>query len=134
MNKYLVNVHYDAVIPVEVIAETEEEALEIAVEKANILSLNEAEVVSNNPCVVYTNPLTPIMNDTNNHNPELVGKINKAYHTNRNEFENIVALLMIRDRAECEERNVNNDVHTYLMQIADDTDLECILHFIKARG
>lgn len=134
MNKYLVNVHYDAVVSVEVVAETEEEALEIAVEKANTMSLNDAEVVGNTPCVANITPLTPIMNDTNNHNPELVGKINKTYHTDRNEFENIVALLMIRDRAECEERNVNNDVHTYLMQIADDTDLECILNFVRTRG
>lgn len=51
MSKYLVNVHYDVVVSVEVEAETEDEAKEIAVEKASTMSLNEAEVVDTTSCV-----------------------------------------------------------------------------------
>ena len=50
--KYQVNVHYDAVITVpDIIAESEEEALEIASEKASAMSLNDSEVVGENACV-----------------------------------------------------------------------------------
>ena len=50
--KYQVNVHYDAVITVpNIIAESEEEAIAIAKERAATQSLNEAEVVNDNACV-----------------------------------------------------------------------------------
>lgn len=50
--KYQVNVHYDAVITVpDIIAESEEEAIAIAKERAATQSLNEAEVVNDDACV-----------------------------------------------------------------------------------
>ena len=52
MKKYQVNVHYDAVITVpDIIAESEEEAIAIAKERAATQSLNEAEVVNDDACV-----------------------------------------------------------------------------------
>ena len=131
MKKYTINVHYDAVVSVEVIAENEEQAKELALNKADATPLTDADVVGSNPCIADVEELTPIMNTSNNHDEELVRRINKSYYTNKRDFENIVALLMIRDKVECEEKNVNDDTHTYLMNVADDTDLECILNFVR---
>ena len=131
MKKYSVNVHYDAVISVDVIAENEEQALELAKQKADNENLADAEVVGTNACVTDEQELTPIMDTSNNHNEELVDKINKAYYTKRREFDTIVAFLMVRDKDECEENNVNNDTYSYLMHVADDTDLECILNYVR---
>lgn len=51
MKKYIVNVHYDAVVTVEVEAESEEKALELAPIKAESISLEDADVVDINSCV-----------------------------------------------------------------------------------
>lgn len=51
MKRYTVNVHYDAVVTVEVNAETEEQALELAPLKAEQVSLEDAEVVGIQSCV-----------------------------------------------------------------------------------
>ena len=51
MKRYTVNVHYDAVVTVEVEAESEDEALELAPQKAEEISLEEAEVVDINSCI-----------------------------------------------------------------------------------
>lgn len=132
MKKYAVNVHYDAVISVEVIAENEEQALDIAVSKADDMPLNDAEVVGTNPCVTDVQDLTPIMNDTNNHNPELVAKVNEAYWTKKNDFDAILFILTGRDRAEMAEKQIEKtDIHSYLMQVADDKDLECIINYCR---
>lgn len=53
MKKYGVNVHYDAVIRVEVEAETENEALELAEEKAETVSLEDADVVGIQKCITF---------------------------------------------------------------------------------
>lgn len=131
MKKYAVNVHYDAVISVEVIAENEEQALELAKQKGESIPLNEADVAGVNACITDEQELTPIMDTSNNHNEVLVAKINKAYHTKRRDFDSIVSLLMIRDKDECDENNVNNDTYSYLMHVADDTDLESIINFTR---
>lgn len=49
--KYKINVHYDAVISVCVIAESEEEAEELAYEEAENLSLEDADVVGSSCCI-----------------------------------------------------------------------------------
>ncbi len=51
MKRYTVNVHYDAIVTVEVDAESEEKALELAPIKAESISLEDAEVVDINSCV-----------------------------------------------------------------------------------
>lgn len=131
MKKYTLNVHYDAVISVEVIAENEEQAKELALDKAEEISLSDADVVGSDVCVTDVQNLVPIMNTSNNHNPKLVEKINKAYYTKRNQFGDMIKFLMERDKEECEEYNVHSDVHSYLMHVADDTDLECIINYTK---
>ena len=132
MKKYAVNVHYDAVISVEVLAENEEQALDIAINKANDIPLNDADIVGTNPCVADVQELTPIMNDTNNHNPELVNKVNEAYWTKKNDFDAILFILTGRDKEEMAENQIEKtDVHSYLMQVADDKDLECIINYCR---
>lgn len=52
MKRYTVNVHYDAVVTVgDIYADDENEALEIARERASGMSLNDAEVVGDDACV-----------------------------------------------------------------------------------
>lgn len=51
MKKYTINVHYDVVLSVEVIAEDEETAYELASEEASNMSLDEGYVVAENSCV-----------------------------------------------------------------------------------
>lgn len=53
MKKYGVNVHYDAVISVEVEAESEDEALELAERKAETVSLEDADVVGIQKCITF---------------------------------------------------------------------------------
>lgn len=49
--KYTVNVHYDVVLTTEVFAENEEQALDLAVDNTDQMSLIEGECVDINPCV-----------------------------------------------------------------------------------
>lgn len=49
--KYTINVHYDAVVTVEIFAESEEKALKKAPLKAEDISLEDAEIVDVNCCV-----------------------------------------------------------------------------------
>lgn len=51
MKRYTVNVHYDAVVTVEVEAESEEQALKLAPGAAEDISLETADVVDINCCV-----------------------------------------------------------------------------------
>ncbi len=57
MKKYYMNVHYDVVIPVEIIADNEDEAMEKVTYAADTISLNDAETVGCNPCIVGTESL-----------------------------------------------------------------------------
>lgn len=51
MKRYTVNVHYDAVVTVIVEAESEDEALALAPEKAESISLETADVAGINCCI-----------------------------------------------------------------------------------
>lgn len=57
--KFTVNIHYDAVVTVEVIADSEEKALEMAPFAAESISLEEAEVVDINCCVTNIEEIKP---------------------------------------------------------------------------
>lgn len=52
MKRYTVNVHYDVVVTMEVNAESEEQALGLAPLKAEAISLEDAEVVDINSCII----------------------------------------------------------------------------------
>lgn len=66
--KYSVNVHYDVVLSTEVIAESESEAIDLAIEKLTDASLNDGEVVEETGCVTSVeevkkpNPLADELN------------------------------------------------------------------------
>ena len=80
-----------------------------------------------------------IMNDTNNHNPELVEKINEIWNNmdKRDRFDRIIYLLMSRDYVECQDKGVcdvkrvEDKFYEYLMHVADDHDLETIISFVR---
>lgn len=57
--RYTVNVHYDAVVTVDVIANSEEEAVQKALYKAEDISLEDAEVFDINCCVTNIEDLYP---------------------------------------------------------------------------
>lgn len=66
--KYSVNVHYDVVLSTDVIAESESEAIDLAIEKLTDVSLNEGEVLEENGCITKVedikkpNPLADELN------------------------------------------------------------------------
>lgn len=93
-----------------------------------------------------------IMDATNNHNPELVAKINIAWNTKREQFFPIMCALYKRDAQEILDSdaftfpkydaddayhylkdNWDIEAYNYLQHIADDTDLECILNYLHAQ-
>lgn len=96
-----------------------------------------------------------IMDSTNNHNPELVKKINIAWNEKRERFFPIMCALYKRDNDEIlasdafadwdkvskdydtlyeyMEANWDIEAYNYLQHIADDTDLECILNYLHAQ-
>lgn len=132
--KFDVNVHYDVVIPVkDIIAEDEDSAMEIAINNAMYVDMSEGEVVDTRACVTSVISLEEIMNTTNSHNPHYVEIINEVWNTKdgRQMVEDLVKVLMLRDTEECVEKDIPlSDTHSYLMQVADDYDLECIIRFL----
>ena len=90
-----------------------------------------------------------IMDTTQNHDPELVYKINQAWNEKREQFAPILRALYERDITEIMDSDAWNwtdnmdsvketlhdewDVHAdnYLMHIADDLDLRTILTFLR---
>ena len=90
-----------------------------------------------------------VMDTTNGHDPELVGKINKAWNEKREQFCPILRALYVRDikeimgsdawnwtdNAESVKETLHDewDIHAenYLMHIADDWDLKAILYFLR---
>lgn len=90
-----------------------------------------------------------IMDTTQNHDPELVRKINQAWNEKREGFCPILRALYERDIKEIMESDAWNwtddaesvketlhdewDIHAnnYLMHIADDWDLKAILYFLR---
>lgn len=130
MKLYSVNVHYDACISVSVVAENEKDAKELACYKADETPITDADISLTDCCITDVEELSPIMNITNNHDKTLVDKINKAYYQRPEDFGIIVKALMERDVEECLDKAVCDDIHTYLMQVADNNDLEIILNFL----
>ena len=94
-----------------------------------------------------------IMDATTSHNPELVAKINIAWNEEREMFFPIMCALYKRDLDEIMDseafdfsEHIDRDeafvelqsrwdgyTYIYLTNIADDTDLECILNFLHAQ-
>lgn len=93
-----------------------------------------------------------IIDTTNNHNPELVAKINIAWNEKRGMFFPIMCALYKRDVQEILDSdaftfpkydiedaylylsaNWDIEAYNYLQHIADDTDLECILNYLHAQ-
>jgi hypothetical protein len=90
-----------------------------------------------------------IMDTTQNHDPELVSKINQAWNEKREQFCPILRALYARDIKEImdsdawnwtdDEESVKETLHdewdfhadNYLMHIADDLDLKAILTFLR---
>lgn len=90
-----------------------------------------------------------VMDTTQNHDPELVRKINQAWNEKREEFCPILRALYNRDIKEIMDSDAWNwtddvesvketlldewDAHAdnYLMHIADDMDLKTILNFLR---
>ena len=90
-----------------------------------------------------------IMDTTQNHDPELVRKINQAWNEKREQFCPILRALYARDIKEImdsdawnwtdDEESVKETLHdewdfhadNYLMHIADDLDLKTILTFLR---
>jgi hypothetical protein len=89
------------------------------------------------------------MDTTQNHDPELVRKINQAWNEKREQFCPILRALYARDIKEImdsdawnwtdDEESVKETLHdewdfhadNYLMHIADDLDLKAILTFLR---
>ena len=129
---YDVNVHYEMVFKVKNIkAESMECAKEMAVISAGMMNLEDGEIVHTDAHVVRLEDIEDIMNTTNSHDKALVDAINDAWNDKRDEFADIVGVLMLRDREECDEKGVGSDIHSYLMQVADDQDLQCILDYLR---
>lgn len=61
--KFFVNVHYDVVVPVVVFADSEDNVLDLAVDKANYMSLNDCDADYTGSCItgliLTDEPLTP---------------------------------------------------------------------------
>ena len=128
---YDVNVHYEVVLKVKNIkAEDADSAKEIAVGDA-VMHLADGKIVHTDAHVVKIEDIEDIMNTTNNHDKALVDAINNAWNEKRDDFENIVGVLMLRDEEEWDEKGVEWDIHSYLMQVADNQDLQCILDYLR---
>ena len=95
-----------------------------------------------------------VMDTTNGHNPKLVAKINIAWNEKREMFFPIMCALYKRDIEEimrsdafvfvgrldiwtCDDaynyltKYWETEASNYLQHIADDTDLECILNYLR---
>lgn len=76
------------------------------------------------------------MDASNNHDADLVEKINLAWHSKRHEFIDIVRLLVKRDiwddNPEFFEQSVEDQCRVYCQHIADDKDLRIILDYCRA--
>ena len=96
---------------------------------------NEDGIILENAVITFDHAETiAIMNISNGHNVFLVRNINDAWKRYNDRFVDIVSLLMKRDIEECNEKNINGDIHDYLMHVADDDDLKCILTYILKKN
>lgn len=126
-------------------------------EKLNVilLVLTPTEREAKNTTTISSEDYEEIMDTTNGHNPNLVNKINIAWNTKREQFYPILRTLYKRDIKEIMasdafgdlsvfgiaksadeafsymDENWDIEAYNYLQHIADDTDLECILNFVR---
>ena len=76
------------------------------------------------------------MDGSNGHDKELVARVNNLWNTEREKFMAILCTLMERDEEEFKEFDVEfgtayDRVHSYLMNVADNKDLEVIVKFCE---
>lgn len=76
------------------------------------------------------------MDSSNGHDKELVARVNNLWDTEREKFMAILCTLMERDEEEFKEFDVEfgtayDRVHSYLMNVADNKDLEVIVKFCE---
>lgn len=79
---------------------------------------------------------TDCMDGSNGHDKELVSRVNNLWDTEREKFMAILCTLMERDEEEFKEFDVEfgtayDRVHSYLMNVADNKDLEVIVKFCE---
>ena len=79
---------------------------------------------------------TDCMDISNGHDKELVSRVNNLWDTEREKFMAILCTLMERDEEEFKEFDVEfgtayDRVHSYLMNVADNKDLEVIIKFCE---
>lgn len=63
LKRYTINVHYDVVLTKDVVAETEQEAIDKAIEELTDEDLNTGEVVEEKGCVTNVEDITPETNE-----------------------------------------------------------------------
>lgn len=138
---YSVSVNFNVAKTIEVFADSEELAEEIARTRIS----NNKEPLKGGTILGYATKISnvknmvEVMDCTNCHNPLLVEKINIGYNTKRDDFLKIAQVLALRDIEECWEHNIDPNnlarfegcVNEYLMRVADDQDLETILSYLR---
>lgn len=158
-NQYSAKVNVTLNIPINIISECNgiNEARSKAL-NAVFNKLNDCDLISNSEVEwgevkVYTNIVNEtIMNDTNNHDKELVKLVNDIFNDNsrRDSFVAILDTLLDRDEDEVnemlsykrpfaygsffeglKEEQIYSLIHEYLMHVADDMDLQTIISFCR---
>ena len=103
------------------------------------IRIKDGEIEVENICRVrYTYKIENIhpdcMDGSNGHDKDLVARVNNLWDTEREKFMAILCTLMERDEEEFKEFDVEfgtayDRVHSYLMNVADNKDLEVIIKF-----
>lgn len=105
------------------------------------IRIKDGEIEVENVCFVrYTYKIEAVhpdcMDGSNGHDKELVARVNNLWDTEREKFMAILCTLMERDEEEFKEFDVEfgtayDRVHSYLMNVADNKDLEVIVKFCE---
>lgn len=105
------------------------------------IRIKDGEIEVENVCLVrYTYKIETIhpdcMDISNGHDKELVARVNNLWDTEREKFMAILCTLMERDEEEFKEFDIEfgtayDRVHSYLMNVADNKDLEVIVKFCE---
>lgn len=106
-----------------------------------MIRIKDGEIEVENVCFVrYTYKIEAVhpdcMDGSNGHDKELVARVNNLWDTEREKFMAILCTLMERDEEEFKEFDVEfgtayDRVHSYLMNVADNKDLEVIVKFCE---
>lgn len=106
-----------------------------------MIRIKDGEIEVENVCFVrYTYKIEAVhpdcMDSSNGHDKELVARVNNLWDTEREKFMAILCTLMERDEEEFKEFDVEfgtayDRVHSYLMNVADNKDLEVIIKFCE---